>query len=124
MSPSPAGPVSLALDMTEPPGSIEPARPRAEPEPRDRARSSPAPISTEAAIEELHARLSSHSFWDNRLLRAHRRGGLTREDFGFLFSQYALFVRSGARFVHALLSQCESELWCTRLTQALWEESG
>jgi len=75
-------------------------------------------------MDELHARLSSHSFWDNRLLRACRRGVLTREDFGFIFSQYALLVGSGARFVHALLSQCDSELWCTRLTQALWEESG
>lgn len=81
------------------------------------------PVSPESALEELHARISSHSFWNNRLLRACRRGVLTREDFGFVFSQYALVVRSGARFVHALLSQCDSELWCTRLTQGLWEES-
>jgi mannose-6-phosphate isomerase-like protein (cupin superfamily) len=111
------------MDMAQPSGPAEPARPRAVPEPRDVTRSATAPASADAAIEELHARLSSHSFWDNRLLRACRRGVLTREDFGFLLSQYALLVRSGARFVHALLSQCDSELWCTRLTQALWEES-
>jgi mannose-6-phosphate isomerase-like protein (cupin superfamily) len=72
----------------------------------------------------LHVRLSSHSFWDNRLLRACRRGQLTREDFAFIFSQYALLTRSASRFIHALLAQCESETWCARLTQALWEEVG
>jgi mannose-6-phosphate isomerase-like protein (cupin superfamily) len=69
-------------------------------------------------------RLSSHAFWDNRLLRACRRGLLSREDFAFIFSQYALLTRSASRFVHALLAQCESETWCARLTQALWEEVG
>ncbi|KFE66121.1 cupin domain-containing protein [Hyalangium minutum] len=93
-------------------------------EPLEAKRSGSPPPSAESALGELHARLAAHSFWDNRLLCACRRGVLTREDFGFIFSQYALFVRSSARFVHAVLSQCESELWCTRLTQALWEQSG
>jgi len=105
-------------------GSAEPARPRAGPEPHEARLLAVPPASIDEAIEELHARISSHSLWENRLLCACRRGVLTREDFGFIFSQYALFIRSSARFVHGLLSQCDSELWCTRLTQALWEESG
>ncbi|HYI00444.1 cupin domain-containing protein [Hyalangium sp.] len=124
MSPPSAGPVPLAVDLTQQASPLEAARPRALPEPHEPSLPSRAPLSTEAAIEELHARLASHPFWDNRLLQACRRGVLTREDFAFIFSQYALFTRSSARFVHALMVQCDSELWCTKMTQVLWEETG
>jgi mannose-6-phosphate isomerase-like protein (cupin superfamily) len=100
MSPPSAGSALFALELEQQPSAAEPA------------------------IEELHARLASHSLWNNRLLRACRRGVLTREDFALIFSQYALFTRSAPRFFHALVAQCESETWCTRLTQVLWEEVG
>lgn len=124
MSPPSAGPASLASELAQHPNAVKPVRPQAlsqarEPDPAQRA-----PASSEAALDELHSRLASHPLWDNRLLQACRRGVLTREDFAFIFSQYALVTRSAARCVHALLAQCESETWCARLTQALWEEVG
>jgi mannose-6-phosphate isomerase-like protein (cupin superfamily) len=124
MSPPSAGPVLSALFWAPQQGAREPAQahPTA-PEPRSPS-SLATPASPEAALEELHVRLSSHAFWDNPLLRACRRGLLSREDFAFIFSQYALLTRSASRFIHALLAQCESETWCARLTQALWEEVG
>jgi mannose-6-phosphate isomerase-like protein (cupin superfamily) len=122
MSPPSAGPVLSALAWGAQQGAREPAEARARSlEPN--AAASP-PVTAEAALEELHVRMSSHAFWDNRLLRACRRGLLTREDYAFVFSQYALLTRSASRFIHALLAQCESETWCARLTQALWEEVG
>lgn len=125
MSPPSAGPVLSALSWAPQQGAREsqPTRVNAA-EPRSEHLAVLPPASPEAALERLHVRLSSHAFWDNRLLRACRQGLLSREDFAFVFSQYALLTRSASRFVHALLAQCESETWCARLTQALWEEVG
>jgi mannose-6-phosphate isomerase-like protein (cupin superfamily) len=125
MSPPSAGPVLSPLSWAPQQEAREPTQAHViAAEPRSANLSSGVPASPEAALEELHARLSSHAFWDNRLLRACRRGLLSREDFAFVFSQYALLTRSASRFIHALLAQCESETWCARLTQALWEEVG
>ncbi len=125
MSPPSAGPVLSALALAPQQGVREPTEARVPSlEPRGPQLLALPPASGASALEELHVRLSSHAFWDNRLLRACRRGLLTREDFAFVFSQYALLTRSASRFIHALLAQCESETWCARLTQALWEEVG
>jgi mannose-6-phosphate isomerase-like protein (cupin superfamily) len=108
-------------------GEPEPARARSAPQPRASGATGLAPpwvSSPKEALEELHLRLSSHPFWDNRLLQACRRGQLTREDFELVFSQYALLTRSEARFLHALVAQCDDETWCARLTQTLWEQVG
>jgi mannose-6-phosphate isomerase-like protein (cupin superfamily) len=124
MSPPSAGPASVAIEIAQQPNAVKPAQPHELAEPREPNLVQHAPASTEAALDELHSRLASHPFWDNPLLQACRRGVLTREDFAFIFSQYALLTRSATRFVHALLAQCDSETWCARLTQALWEEVG
>lgn len=125
MSPPSAGPVLSALSWAPQQGARESESPRASAaEPGSGNLAVVPPASPEAALEQLHLRLSSHAFWDNRLLRACRQGLLSREDFAFIFSQYALLTRSASRFIHALLAQCESETWCARLTQALWEEVG
>ncbi|MFL5346409.1 MAG: cupin domain-containing protein [Hyalangium sp.] len=75
-------------------------------------------------MEELHLRLASHAFWDNRVLQSCRRGLLIREDYALIFSQYALLTCSTTRFTHALLAQYDQEPWSTRMTQALWQEGG
>lgn len=75
-------------------------------------------------MEELHRRLASHAFWDNRVFQSCRRGVLTREDYALIFSQYALLTCSTTRFTHALLSQYDQEPWSTQMTQALWQEGG
>jgi mannose-6-phosphate isomerase-like protein (cupin superfamily) len=124
MSPSSAGPASLAIETAQHPSAMKPARTHTLSEPREPNLIQHATASTEASLQELHARLVSHPFWDNPLLQACRRGVLTREDFAFIFSQYTLVTRSAVRFVHALLAQCDSETWCARLMQALWEEAG
>ncbi|MBN1206663.1 MAG: cupin domain-containing protein [Myxococcaceae bacterium] len=124
MSSSFAGPVTSAIELAPENRASEVAKARPLQEPSGTRGPGLAPAAAEAALEELHVRLSSHPFWDNRLLQACRRNVLTLEDYALVFSQYALLTRSTARFVHALLAQCDSEKWCTRLTQALWEEVG
>jgi mannose-6-phosphate isomerase-like protein (cupin superfamily)/pyrroloquinoline quinone (PQQ) biosynthesis protein C len=124
MSSSSAGPALSAIELAPENRAPEVAKARPLPEPSGPSGPGPAPASAEAALEELHVRLSSHPLWDNRLLQACRRNVLTQEDYALVFSQYALLTRSTARFVHALLAQCDNETWCARLTQALWEEVG
>ncbi|WP_224362880.1 cupin domain-containing protein [Hyalangium versicolor] len=120
MSPPSAGP-ALAIEMAPQRSASEPPKARPLPEPRLPSLA-PPPVPPEATVEELQGRLSSHPFWNNRLLQACRRGLLTREDYAGIFSQYALVTRSAPRFLHALLAQCDSEPWSAKLTQALWEE--
>jgi mannose-6-phosphate isomerase-like protein (cupin superfamily) len=127
MSPPSTGPLRSLIDVAPQRGEPEPLGARPAPQPRAPGPTSLAPPcapTAEEVLEELHMRLSTHPFWDNRLLQACRRRLLTREDFELVFSQYALLTRSEARFIHALLAQCDSEAWCARLTQALWEEVG
>ncbi|MDY7230175.1 cupin domain-containing protein [Hyalangium rubrum] len=119
-----AGLALSPLDMATKPGVPEPVTAPSSGAPCGMSAPDEVPTSAEAAMEALHVRLASHPFWDNRLLRACRRGMLTREDHALIFSQYALLTRSATRFLHALLAQCDSETGCARLTQALWEEVG
>jgi mannose-6-phosphate isomerase-like protein (cupin superfamily)/pyrroloquinoline quinone (PQQ) biosynthesis protein C len=67
-------------------------------------------------------KLAAHPFWDSPLLKACRRGHLSREDYALVFSQYALLLGTTPRFLHALMAQCETETERAPLTQMLWEE--
>ncbi|SEU00263.1 cupin domain-containing protein [Stigmatella erecta] len=125
MSQPSAGPVlSLTSVMTQP-GVLEsgsPLRPPAPPRPPSLS-ALPA-LTAEALVEQLHVKLAAHPFWDSPLLKACRRGHLSREDYAFIFSQYALLLGTSPRFLHALMAQCETEPERARLTQTLWEEMG
>ncbi len=111
MSPPSAGP-ARAIDMAPQSSASEPAL------------SHPLPTQPEQMTEELHLRLASHAFWDNRLLQSCRRGLLTREDYALVFAQYALLICSSTRLTHALLARYDPEPWSSRVVQALWQEGG
>lgn len=79
--------------------------------------------SPEKALEELRLRQATHPFWEGRLLRACRRGHLSREDLGPVFSQYYLHCRALVRCLHALMANCENDAARARLAQLVAEET-
>lgn len=84
-----------------------------------------APVSTsDAGLRELERFQAEHPIWDCRLIRACRAGFLAREDFKHFFSQYYRYSRNFTRYLTALMTNCESDYYRSRLGENLWEEGG
>jgi quercetin dioxygenase-like cupin family protein/pyrroloquinoline quinone (PQQ) biosynthesis protein C len=79
------------------------------------------PLSFEVALRE---EMQAHPLWGCRLLRACTAGHLTREDWRYLFGQYALYSSNFTRFLSAAMANCPSDYYRARLAQNLWEEGG
>lgn len=75
-------------------------------------------------LQALHAIRDNHKIWRNPLLEACRKNQLTFEDFRFIFSQYYLYSKNFTRFLAALMVNCESDFYRSRLSENLWEEGG
>lgn len=75
-------------------------------------------------IIELQTLLDEHPFWDNRLLRACQRGKLTRDDFRFLFGQYAHYSKNFTRYLAGVMLSCQDDYFRSKLSENLWEEGG
>jgi pyrroloquinoline quinone (PQQ) biosynthesis protein C/mannose-6-phosphate isomerase-like protein (cupin superfamily) len=78
----------------------------------------------EEALPVLQRVRDKHSFWSSRLLTACAQGTLSREDFRFIFSQYYFYSRNFTRYISAAMANCDDDLYRSRLTANLWEESG
>jgi pyrroloquinoline quinone (PQQ) biosynthesis protein C/mannose-6-phosphate isomerase-like protein (cupin superfamily) len=83
-----------------------------------------AEASSERALERLREAQRTHSFWQNRLLRACVAGELSKSDFQFVFSQYYLYSKNFTRYLAALMASCDSDYHRARLSENLWEEGG
>lgn len=73
------------------------------------------------ALQKLRDR---HEFWNTRLLRSCAEGGLNKEDFRFIFSQYYFYSRNFTRYISAAMANCDDDFYRSRLTANLWEEGG
>jgi len=94
-----------------------------------RRTSGPAPLadqgdSTQHQLAALHAMQHEHAFWNCRLLTAFAQGTLSRDDVRYVFSQYHMYTSSFTRFIAAVMTTCESDLFRAQLAQNLWEEGG
>jgi pyrroloquinoline quinone (PQQ) biosynthesis protein C/quercetin dioxygenase-like cupin family protein len=77
-----------------------------------------------AGLKELERLQAEHPIWDCRLIRACRAGLLTKEDFMQVFSQYYRYSKNFTRYLTALMTNCESDYYRSRLSENLWEEGG
>ena len=75
-------------------------------------------------LEQLQRLQAEHPIWNCRLLRACRAGLLTREDFRHIFSQYFRYSKNFTRYLAALMMNCDSDYYRSRLSENLWEEGG
>ncbi len=73
------------------------------------------------ALQKLRDR---HEFWNTRLLQSCAEGGLSKEDFKFIFSQYYFYSRNFTRYISAAMANCDDDFYRSRLTANLWEEGG
>jgi pyrroloquinoline quinone (PQQ) biosynthesis protein C/quercetin dioxygenase-like cupin family protein len=84
-----------------------------------------APATTsDAELKKLQHFQSEHPIWECRFIRACRAGLLTKEDFTYVFSQYYRYSRNFTRYLTALMTNCESDYFRSRLSENLWEEGG
>ncbi|HEY0192859.1 MAG TPA: iron-containing redox enzyme family protein [Kofleriaceae bacterium] len=74
-----------------------------------------------AALRRIEAQ---HPFWQNPLLTAFAQGTLSRDDLRYVFSQYHLYSSSFTRFIAALITSCDNDLFRAQLSENLWEEGG
>lgn len=78
----------------------------------------------EESLAKLRAMLSEHRLWNNPLLKACSSGQLFFEDFRFVFAQYYEYSRHFTRYLAALMANCESDYFRSKLSENLWEEGG
>ena len=76
------------------------------------------------ALADLRQHQEQHPLWDCALLRDCAAGVLTAEDLRFVFGQYYLYSKNFTRYLAALMVNCESDLYRSRLSQNLWDEGG
>ncbi len=74
--------------------------------------------------EPLRRYEEAHSFWDNELFEACRKGQLSRDDFRFVFGQYYLYSKNFTRYLSGLMANLDDDLLRSRLSENLWEEGG
>jgi pyrroloquinoline quinone (PQQ) biosynthesis protein C/quercetin dioxygenase-like cupin family protein len=80
--------------------------------------------SSEAGLRELEHFQAQHPIWDCRLIRACRAGLLTKDDFKHIFGQYYRYSKNFTRYLTALMTNCESDYFRSKLSENLWEEGG
>ena len=80
--------------------------------------------SIESQLTALRCRQNEHPFWRCRLLAGFEQGAFSREDLRYVFSQYHLYSSSFTRFIAAVMTSCESDLFRAQLSENLWEEGG
>lgn len=87
--------------------------------------SAAAPATTaDGELRELQRFQAEHPIWDSGLIRACRAGLLTKEDFKHVFGQYYRYSKNFTRYLTALMTNCESDYFRSRLSENLWEEGG
>lgn len=78
----------------------------------------------EKKLNHLKDIRSQHPIWKNPLLMACKEGKLTFYDFQYLFSQYYLYSKNFSRLLAAVMVNCDSDFYRSKLAENLWEESG
>jgi quercetin dioxygenase-like cupin family protein/pyrroloquinoline quinone (PQQ) biosynthesis protein C len=78
----------------------------------------------DAGLKELERFQAQHPIWDCRFIRACRAGLIMRDDFKHVFGQYYRYSKNFTRYLTALMTNCESDYFRSRLSENLWEEGG
>ena len=79
---------------------------------------------SDAELKELEHFQAEHPIWDCRFIRACRAGLITLDDFKHVFSQYYRYSKNFTRYLTALMTNCESDYYRSKLSENLWEEGG
>jgi len=80
--------------------------------------------SVQSQLAALRRLQSEHPFWRCSLLLGFEQGAFSRDDVRYIFSQYHCYTSSFTRFIAAVMTSCESDLFRAQLTENLWEEGG
>lgn len=80
--------------------------------------------SVETQLAALRQLQDQHPFWRCALLTAFAQGALSRDDLRYVFSQYHLYTSSFTRYIAAVMTNCENDLFRAQLSENLWEEGG
>ena len=75
-------------------------------------------------LPKLYDIVNNHPLWQNPLLKAMEDGELNFTDFQFIFSQYYLYSKNFTRLLAAVMVNCESDYYRSKLSENLWEEGG
>ena len=75
-------------------------------------------------ISLLEKQMNEHSFWDNKLFQACKKGDLTFENWRYIFGQYYIYNKNFTRYLSALMVNCDNDYYRATLSANLWEEGG
>ncbi|MBX9865879.1 MAG: iron-containing redox enzyme family protein [Burkholderiales bacterium] len=81
-------------------------------------------INPQQLLCQLEQTCAEHPIWQHSLFIACDNGTLTIEDFRVFFSQYYYYNKNFSRLLAAIMANCDSDFYRSKLTQNLWEESG
>jgi mannose-6-phosphate isomerase-like protein (cupin superfamily)/pyrroloquinoline quinone (PQQ) biosynthesis protein C len=79
---------------------------------------------TPMELQKLYDIVNNHALWQNPLLKMMEQGELNFTDFQFIFSQYYLYSKNFTRLLAAVMVNCESDYYRSKLSENLWEEGG
>jgi mannose-6-phosphate isomerase-like protein (cupin superfamily)/pyrroloquinoline quinone (PQQ) biosynthesis protein C len=82
------------------------------------------PASVEHRLAALRKITDEHPLWRGSLLTSFAQGALSRDDLRYVFSQYHHYTSSFTRFIAAVMTNCENDLFRAQLSENLWEEGG
>jgi pyrroloquinoline quinone (PQQ) biosynthesis protein C/mannose-6-phosphate isomerase-like protein (cupin superfamily) len=80
--------------------------------------------SVESQLAALRRLQDQHPLWRCALLSGFAQGALSRDDLRYIYSQYHLYSSSFTRYIAAVMTNCENDLFRAQLSENLWEEGG
>jgi pyrroloquinoline quinone (PQQ) biosynthesis protein C/quercetin dioxygenase-like cupin family protein len=80
--------------------------------------------SVESKLAALRHLQDQHPLWRCALLSGFAQGAFSRDDLRYIYSQYHLYSSSFTRYIAAVMTNCENDLFRAQLSENLWEEGG
>lgn len=78
----------------------------------------------EDQVAALRRRQGEHPLWNSRLLTGFTQGAFSKDDLQFVFAQYHHYSKNFSRFIAAVMSNCDNDLFRAQLSENLWDEGG
>jgi len=81
-------------------------------------------VAIESQLAALRRLQDEHPLWRCALLSGFAQGAFSRDDLRYIYSQYHLYSSSFTRYIAAVMTNCENDLFRAQLSENLWEEGG